>query len=55
MEEQKPKTSEERPTQKEPYEPPEATFVELKIEERLLTCSKLRPQPPDNCRPGRLT
>jgi hypothetical protein len=28
-------------TQQLPYEPPKATFVPLKIEERLLTCSKV--------------
>lgn len=27
-------------TQKLPYEPPKATFVPLKLEERLLACSK---------------
>jgi len=27
-------------TQKLPYEPPKATFVPLKLEERLLTCDK---------------
>jgi hypothetical protein len=26
---------------KEPYEPPKATFVPLKIEERLMACLKL--------------
>jgi len=32
--------SETSVTQKLPYEPPKATFVPLKLEERLLTCTK---------------
>ena len=28
----------EQPTAKKPYEPPRATFVPLKLEERLLQC-----------------
>lgn len=31
----------EKQLQKEPYEPPKATFVPLKVEERLLACSKV--------------
>ena len=30
----------QKPTPKRPYEPPTATFVPLKLEERLLSCLK---------------
>ena len=30
----------QEPAQKQPYEPPRATFVPLKLEERLLECKK---------------
>ncbi len=30
----------ECPTPRQPYEPPKATFVPLKVEERLLFCTK---------------
>lgn len=33
--------TEARVTQKRPYAPPKATFVPLKLEERLLTCPKV--------------
>lgn len=32
-------------TEKRPYEPPTATFVPLKLEERLLACSKADQSP----------
>ena len=32
-------------TQKLPYAPPKATFVPLKLEERLMDCSKFNAQP----------
>lgn len=32
--------------QKEPYEPPKATFVPLKVEERLMACTKVAGCPP---------
>ena len=31
----------QEPAQKQPYEPPKATFVPLELEERLLGCYKL--------------
>ena len=39
-------------TQKLPYEPPKATFVPLKLEERLLTCDKVCPVGTTCCTPG---
>ena len=38
-------------TQKLPYAPPKATFVPLKLEERLLACSKL--SGPSGCQPDK--
>ncbi len=35
---------------KQPYEPPRASFVPLKLEERLLSCAKASPDPQSVCR-----
>jgi len=34
---------------RQPYTPPKATFVPLKLEERLLSCGKLTGGGPGNC------
>ena len=39
-------------TQKLPYAPPKATFIPLKLEERLLTCAKVPPNPFSTCNSG---
>jgi hypothetical protein len=36
-------------THKLPYTPPKATFVPLKLEERLLACSKIDDDPHGTC------
>ncbi len=38
MKELKPRDSDQKPMQKQPYEPPKAIFVPLKMQERLLGC-----------------
>jgi hypothetical protein len=41
MEKEKLQQPAEHPAPKQPYAPPKATFIPLKLEERLLVCSKV--------------